>query len=103
MHYFWLALTVCHQVLSISKHKHEARHARDEELFLHFKEHSKELDEESGSDMEEHEELVYHGMSPDEVTIVNIAKDIGYEFRYKTNQVIEIKLNGQKKRFNLVH
>ena len=39
---------------------------------------------------------MYHGMSPDEVTLVEAAKIIGYEFRFRSNNEIEIKINGSK-------
>ena len=37
-------------------------------------------------DIDENEELVYHGMSPDEITLVNSAKRVGFEFRYRSNK-----------------
>ena len=40
-------------------------------------------------------------MSPDEITLVESAKKVGYEFRYRSNNKIEIKINGKKKVFTL--
>ena len=53
-------------------------------------------------DIDENEELVYHGMSPDEITLVNSAKKVGFEFRYRSNRKIEVKIMGQRKVFNLL-
>ena len=56
----------------------------------------------SEQEIDEDEELVYHGMSPDEITLVNSAKKVGFEFRYRSNRKIEVKIMGETKIFNLL-
>ena len=56
----------------------------------------------SEQEINEDDELVYHGMSPDEITLVNSAKAVGFEFRYRSNNKIEVKVMGQRKVFNLL-
>lgn len=56
----------------------------------------------SEHEIEADETLIYHGMSPDEITLVESAKQVGYEFRVRSNNEIEIKLNGSKKIFKLL-
>lgn len=55
----------------------------------------------SEGDIDEDDELVYHGMSPDEITLVNAAKTVGYEFRYRSNNEVEIKIGGVKQIYQL--
>lgn len=56
----------------------------------------------SENDIDDDEELVYHGMSPDEITLVDAAKKVGYEFRYRSNNEIEIKIGGVKRVYKLL-
>jgi phospholipid-translocating ATPase len=56
----------------------------------------------SEKDINDDEELVYHGMSPDEITLVDAAKKVGYEFRYRSNNEIEIKIGGVKRVYKLL-
>ena len=56
----------------------------------------------SEQEIEGDEELVYHGMSPDEITLVEAAKKVGYEFRYRSNNEIEIKIGGVKQVFKFL-
>ena len=41
-------------------------------------------------------------MSPDEMTLVEAAKQIGYEYRNRTSNEIKIKIKGQKKVYKLL-
>ena len=61
-----------------------------------------EIDSLSEFEIDENDELVYHGMSPDEITLVNAAREVGFEFRYRSNQEIVLKINGFKKTYNLL-
>jgi magnesium-transporting ATPase (P-type) len=69
---------------------------------------SRDIKEERGDDsfdipeIDEDEELVYHGMSPDEITLVDAAKKVGYEFRYRSNKDIEIKVGGVTRIYKLL-
>lgn len=56
----------------------------------------------SEQQIDEDEELIYHGMSPDEITLVEAAKKVGYEFRYRSNNEIEIKIGGVKYVYKLL-
>lgn len=164
IYYFWLALSLCHEVISVSKSKQNMRKLLDDEaLIFHslpskqssqmnymkksthdykvdhkivvpktshhddfqinsnpklldsdslseeYKENANnenqkndEVDSISELEIEDTDELVYHGMSPDEITLVNAAKDVGFEFRYRSNKEIEIKLGGVKKIYKLL-
>lgn len=171
LHYFWLALSLCHEVISISKDKQKlVKEHYDEILLAHSKddeisrksskllkkmtqdpriqkvytqrenekvnddfnigsgkklikesessgslkdeiegeeeEESKNLENDnfdiSEQEIEEDEELIYHGMSPDEITLVESAKMVGYEFRYRSNNEIEIKIGGVKHVYKLL-
>ena len=61
-----------------------------------------EMDSLSELEIDENDELVYHGMSPDEITLVNAAKEVGFEFRYRSNQEIVIKISGFRKTYKLL-
>jgi len=163
LHYFWMALSLCHEVISISKNKQKLKKMHDDDMFIfhdnnqqkqvnlikkmtydnrllkkititkeeikddfkignadklldngEISEHEmneredEELDKESSIDsisemeIEEDDELVYHGMSPDEITLVNAAKDVGFEFRYRSNKEIEIRIGGVKHQYYLL-
>ena len=41
-------------------------------------------------------------MSPDEITLVNAAKKVGYEFRFRSNKEIEIHIGGVKQKYRLL-
>jgi phospholipid-translocating ATPase len=45
---------------------------------------------------------IYEGSSPDEVCFINFAKDIGYEFIKRTKTHIELKVNEEKKVYELM-
>ncbi|CAI2358814.1 unnamed protein product [Moneuplotes crassus] len=170
LHYFWTALSLCHEVISISKDKQKLNKEHFDDLFLAddevedaSKSHSKiikkrtfdnkpkktctvtedkpnddfkvgvnnkffkdsqgsdslreemkveEIEEDkhienddfsiSERNIDADEELIYHGMSPDEITLVDAAKRVGYEFRYRSNNEIEIKIGGQRRVFRLL-
>jgi hypothetical protein len=55
----------------------------------------------SEQDIDEDDVLVYHGMSPDEITLVNAAKSVGYEFRFRSNNEVIIKVGGITQSFEL--
>lgn len=169
LHYFWLALCLCHEVISISKNKQKIKKEHYDDIFVfqdpnpkpkknwtkkltfdprltkkytlrteEVKSHddfkigqpnrlleevksdelleeeekenihnsSKNIENDSFSisecDIDEDDELVYHGMSPDEITLVNAAKKVGYEFRYRSNKEIEIRIGGVKQVYKLL-
>ena len=110
---------MCHEVISISVNKQKLVRQHYEQLLIDHEQnqacppsnqHSNrgsnniENDNFSVSEQEinEDDELVYHGMSPDEITLVNSAKTVGFEFRYRSNNKIEVKVMGQRKVFNLL-
>lgn len=123
LEYFWLAISVCHEVISISKSKQQKRKLHDEKVLVskeddkndpkYFRKKSYNInklfdngpekgnineelsDDLSALDIDEDEELVYHGMSPDEITLLNTAKKLKYEFRYRSNKQIVVKINGE--------
>lgn len=156
LHYFWLALSLCHEVISISKNKQKLKKEHYDEIFTFHEpksstklikkktftkklekkytvkedtkralddfdmrresshnlseqenlepEHNLESDDFSISEMEidEQDELIYHGMSPDEITLVEAAKKVGYEFRFRSNKEIEIRLGGVRQVYKLL-
>lgn len=108
LNYFWLALCTCHEIISISKNKQTIKLKHDDDMFLsHKSEANIEEGKISGSDIserdiDEDDELVYHGMSPDEITLVEAAKQVGYEFRHRSNNEIVLKIRGEKKVFKLI-
>lgn len=164
LHYFWLAISLCHEVISISENKQKLKKAQDNNMFLfhepvepskkknynkkltydkkvqrkltvkeeeakddfdvvhtnkllandqisennndeeqdQIEEEKDEIDSLSEMDIEEDDKLIYHGMSPDEITLVDAAKDVGFEFRFRSNKVIEIRIAGEKKLYNLL-
>jgi magnesium-transporting ATPase (P-type) len=163
LHYFWMAICLCHEVISISKEKQKLKKQHFDDILIDqesqwsksskfmkkltfdqklqkkwtIKEESKrriqddfqlqsvgKLQEEAKSDekleddepshgiesdsfeisegdIDEEDELVYHGMSPDEITLVNAAKTVGYEFRYRSNNEVEIRIGGVKQIYQL--
>ncbi|CAI2358915.1 unnamed protein product [Moneuplotes crassus] len=170
LNYFWMALSLCHEVISISKDKQKLNKEHFDDLFLaddedegvsnnsskiikkrtfdhkpkkkytareekhnddfqvgdkkkffQNSEDSNSLEDEikaeeieedkhienddfsiSERNIDADEELIYHGMSPDEITLVDAAKRVGYEFRYRSNNEIEIKIGGQRRVFRLL-
>ena len=131
INYFWLGISLWHEVISISKIKQKiVKQHYDHLLIDHIqpsgtqqldlsqndanKLNSKNEDEEqreslendsfevSEENIDENDELVYHGMSPDEITLVNSAKKAGFEFRYRSNKQIEIKILNERKVYNLL-
>lgn len=46
--------------------------------------------------------IVYQGPSPDEITLVDAAKDMKYEFLRSTKATTHIKVKGQEKQFDLL-
>lgn len=61
LHWFWLNVAVCHDVMVASSSK-------------------------SGN------EKIYQGQSPDEITLLDAAKEIGYIFTEKTANSITIEI-----------
>ena len=130
LEYFWLAISVCHEVIPVSKSKQEQRKLHDDEVLMskevvkndprYFRKQTyninklfenepekQSLNEELSDDLsvldiDENEELVYHGMSPDEITLLNTAKKLKYEFRYRSNRQIVVKINNQDHSYNLM-
>jgi magnesium-transporting ATPase (P-type) len=108
LNYFWLALCTCHEIISISKNKQKLKQKYDDNLFLshnsrnEIEESENPNSEISDKDIDEDDELVYHGMSPDEITLVEAAKQVGYEFRFRSNNEIIVKIQGEEKVFKLL-
>lgn len=105
LHYFCLALALCHDVLAVPKNKDNTRQQFSDLELLgvhHEADQSKEEGEEDRL-IGNCEELEYHGMSPDEITLANTAKLVGYEFRYRSNREVVIQLNGTEQRYNLLN
>ena len=118
--HFWLGVWLWHEVISISKAKQKIVKQHYEDMLIdhednrsHQSSHKNEENDNSENlendnfsvseqEIDEDEELVYHGMSPDEITLVNSAKKVGFEFRYRSNRKIEVKIMGETKIFNLL-
>jgi magnesium-transporting ATPase (P-type) len=46
--------------------------------------------------------LIYQGPSPDEITLVDAAKNMGFIYRKSDNQYIYIQVLGKEERFELL-
>ena len=52
--------------------------------------------------MDKNGKLIYQGPSPDEISLVDAAKEIGYEFVRSTQSTTTIKVRGTDKTFELL-
>ena len=79
IYYFWLTVSVCHDVIAVYKNQN-ASNSRNE---VQQERNSQDL-----------KDIQYQGSSPDEVTLLDAAKEIGFIFKNRTTSMIDVEIFG---------